>query len=227
MADHRLRVAALRRERMRHRLLESALQLVATVGPGELSIDAVIETARVSRGTFYKYFASPSELVQTVAQEVTGELLRAIDQIVIQRHDPAERLAVGIRQVLRIAKRYPIVGGFFVRLGWPLGWHGSDTGQSFFELVPRDLELGMAQGTFVPMHSSVPLNLIAGTVIGGIQSMLTETPPEDYGEQLVAAILRGLGVDKRKALKLAYADLEDATVASDSCLGRVLFVSRA
>ena len=61
--DHRQRVAAERRERMRSRLLASAMKLIAEKGPAATSIDDVISAAEVSRGTFYKYFPSPDALV--------------------------------------------------------------------------------------------------------------------------------------------------------------------
>ncbi len=52
MANHRQRVGAERRERMRGRLLNSALRLVASKGHATMSVDDVIREAEVSRGTF-------------------------------------------------------------------------------------------------------------------------------------------------------------------------------
>src|SRR4030095_10645030 len=79
--DHRPRVAAERRERMRSRLLSSALQLVAAQGPSSTSIDDVIAAAEVSRGTFYKYFPSPEALVQELAFEVAKDLVYMADPV--------------------------------------------------------------------------------------------------------------------------------------------------
>lgn len=47
--DHRTRVAAQRRERMRSRLLSSTLELIAAQGPSSTSIDDVIAAAGVGR----------------------------------------------------------------------------------------------------------------------------------------------------------------------------------
>src|SRR3546814_6029616 len=53
--DFRIRVAADRRERMRARLLDAVLDLYQPGrGGAHLVIDDVIQTAGVSRGTFYK-----------------------------------------------------------------------------------------------------------------------------------------------------------------------------
>src|ERR1700751_753822 len=105
--DHRSRVGAERRERMRSRLLSSALQLVAAQGPAAMSIDDVIAAAEVSRGTFYKYFPSPEALVQEVAYKLATHLVCLADPVVRQRDAPAERVACGIRLVARLALHHP------------------------------------------------------------------------------------------------------------------------
>ena len=102
--DHRPRVAALRRERMRSRLIESALTLVAKNGVAATSIDDITSEAQVSRGTFYKYFDSPSALVEAVAKEVTNRLLALIDPVVLTHDDPVKRVATGVRLVLGLAR---------------------------------------------------------------------------------------------------------------------------
>ena len=117
--DHRPRVAAERRERMRARLLGSALQLVAAKGPAATSIDDIIAAAEVSRGTFYKYFPSPDALVRELAFEVAKDLVCLADPLVRERSDPAERVACGIRLVARLALHHPAAAGFLVQLGWP------------------------------------------------------------------------------------------------------------
>src|SRR5262245_13544652 len=117
--DHRPRVAAERRVRMRTRLLDSALALVAERGVAATSIDDIISTARVSRGTFYKYFAAPDTLLRELALELTNDILRTVHPLVLQHDDPAARIATGLRLVVRLAESRPAVGSFFLRLGWP------------------------------------------------------------------------------------------------------------
>src|SRR3546814_4224834 len=61
--DFRIRVAADRRERMRARLLDAVLDLYQPGrGGAHLVIDDVIQTAGVSRGTFYRSEEHTSEL---------------------------------------------------------------------------------------------------------------------------------------------------------------------
>jgi AcrR family transcriptional regulator len=114
--DHRQRVAAERRERMRARLLSSAMRLVADKGPAATSIDDVISTAEVSRGTFYKYFPSPDALVRELAIEIANELIAMAEPVVLSHADPAERVGSGIRLVARLAIDHPMAATFLVRL---------------------------------------------------------------------------------------------------------------
>jgi len=70
--DHRHRVAARRRERMRPRLLASAMRLIAEKGAASTSIDDVISAAEVSRGTSYNYFPSPDAFEVKTARPSAG-----------------------------------------------------------------------------------------------------------------------------------------------------------
>ena len=99
--DHRTRVAAEKRERMRMRLIESALHVFAHKGADAAVIEDVIAMAEVSRGTFYNYFRTTEEVMAAVQQDVGNELLSLVDMAIADRQDPAERLACGVRMVLQ------------------------------------------------------------------------------------------------------------------------------
>ena len=99
--DHRPRVAADRRERMRLRLLSTAVRIGAEKGPSGISIDDIVVGAEVSRGSFYKYFPTTEALLQEVATQIANELVRMAEPMVQGIEDPAERVASGIRIVAR------------------------------------------------------------------------------------------------------------------------------
>lgn len=202
--DHRPRVAAERRARMRSRLLSTALHLVATQGPAATTIDDVIAAAEVSRGTFYKYFPSPEALVQEVALKLATDLVHLADPIVREREDPAERVACGIRLVSRLALHHPAAAGFLVQLGWP----DTEGNNLLLDFVRRDLTRGMKEGRFREMPLSLALNTVSGAVIGAIHCMLKPSCEPDFAEMTAAAALRALGVAGKTADALAYKPLE-------------------
>ncbi len=216
--DHRPRVAAQRRERMRSRLIEGALMRVARHGVAATSIDDVISEAEVSRGTFYKYFDSPASLVTAVAEEVTNELMLLIDPVVLTHDDAVKRVATGVRLTLRLARQNPVVGAFVSRLGWP----NLPPGHLVLVFLPRDLKLGMQQGKFVQMDLSAAQNLTIGAVMGGIHTLLRTDAPQDFPEQVTMTVLMGLGVERQLAHKTAYASLKQVPIVGNGVLARTL-----
>jgi AcrR family transcriptional regulator len=188
--DHRPRVAAERRERMRSRLLRSALHLATEKEPASTSIDDIISAAQVSRGTFYKYFPSPDALYRELAMEIANELIRIVEPMVRSHDDSAEQVARGIRLGARLAIHYPAFAGFLLRLGWP-----GEQGPNMLEFVRQDIELGFRRGRFNRMPMALALNIVAGAVLGAIHGMMETDYKEDFSEQAAAVALRALGVD--------------------------------
>ena len=212
--DHRQRVAAERRERMRARLLASAMQLVAEKGPAATSIDDVIAAADVSRGTFYKYFTSPEALVRELATEIANELIRMAEPVVLSHDDPAERVSCGIRLVARLAIDHPLAASFLVRLGWP----DARGPNMLLDFVKRDLEEGIRQGRFTRMPIALGLNIVAGAVLGASHCMLAPDCEPDFAEQTAAAALRALGVDAQTAARISSTPLKPVEVLPEGLL---------
>jgi AcrR family transcriptional regulator len=214
--DHRPRVAAARRARMRARLLDSALALVAERGVAAASIDAIIAAARVSRGTFYKYFDAPDTLLRELALDLTNDILRAVHPLVLKHDDPAARIATGMRVVVRLAYSRPTVGSFFLRLGWP----DIDRRHVLFDFVQRDLETGIRSGRFTAMPTLFALNIVAGTALGAIHAVLCKVSARDIAEQAAASALRALGIEAEQATRLVAFPLPQLLPMDGSLVAR-------
>ena len=115
--DHRTRTAAQRRERMRARLVESALTVFAKRGVGASVIKEVIAVAGVSQGTFYNYFRTDEDLLVAVAEELSNEVVQRIEAEVLRYDDPAARIATDVRLYLDMARDFPLLARFIVRTG--------------------------------------------------------------------------------------------------------------
>src|SRR5271165_6765365 len=87
--DHRPRVAAERRERMRKRLIESAMIVFAENGTGATMIPDVIAAAGVSQGSFYNYFRTNDDLLTAISEELSNEMLHLVEDSVGVIDDPA------------------------------------------------------------------------------------------------------------------------------------------
>src|ERR1700691_3185860 len=96
-SDHRPRVAAEKRARMRRKLVESALLVFAEKGVDASVIADVIGAAGVSRGTFYSYFRAIAELLVAVNEELNDEISTLIKAQVRPDPDPTARRWMGFR----------------------------------------------------------------------------------------------------------------------------------
>ncbi|QWC91284.1 TetR/AcrR family transcriptional regulator [Cupriavidus metallidurans] len=215
--DHRTRVAAIRREKTRNRLIESALGVFAEKGPDGAMIDDFIAAAGVARGTFYNYFRTTGELLSAVAGEVSDEVLAVIDPVVRQSDDPAMRMAVGCRLYMHMAIRYPLWGAFITRVGTRRG----SRGRRLDAYMTRDLEIGIAQGRFVVPHVEVARDLALGALVYGIGTMLRPDAPADYPEQVILAVLRALGLSEIEANLLAHASLPNTQAPQGMIFERI------
>jgi TetR/AcrR family transcriptional regulator, ethionamide resistance regulator len=213
--DHRTRVAGERRDRMRRRLFESALQVVARKGPAATSIDDVIQAAEVSRGTFYKYFDAPDTLFDALALEVANEIIRMAEPAVLHGEDAAQRVATGMRLTIHLARSNPEVGGFLVRLGWPEMRNGA----VILDPLQRDIRQGMRQGRFMAMPMRLAVNIVSMTVLGTVHAMLEMRAPGAFAEQAVESALRALGMEPKEAVRLATLELPPPQPVEGGLLG--------
>ena len=214
--DHRTRVGADRREKMRMRLIESAMLVFAGYGADGSVIDEVIRTAEVSRGTFYNYFRTHEELLTAVAGEVANQMLQIVDPVVRGQADPAARVAYGVRLTLKVARAHPHLAAFLARVGPP----ALNQQSLVTEVLPRDLAAGMASGRFDEKHPRLAFDLVTGPVLAGLHTLMTTDVPETYAEDMAQAVLMALGVTPATARKLANLPIAAIALAPDSLLVR-------
>ncbi|RDK11259.1 TetR/AcrR family transcriptional regulator [Cupriavidus lacunae] len=211
--DHRQRVAAKRRQRMRSLLLNSAMRLMMENSTATPSIDDIISAARVSRGTFYKYFPSSDAIVQELVGKIAEQWVRAADPIVRDHDDPAEHIARGIRLASILTVHQPGAAGILGRLGWA-GYQAP----TMLEFVRRDIEEGVRRNRFKRMPIALGFNIVAGAAMSAMQSMLETEGREDFSELAAAVALRALGVEESAADAISRSPLHASGALFDGLL---------
>lgn len=198
-ADHRARVGAQRRARTRERLLLAAMRAFAMRGAGANVIQEVIAAAGVSQGTFYNYFRGNDQLLRAVTAALSSEMLAGIDAAVAEQSDPAHRLAAALRLYLAVMEGWPQVAHFVAAVATLAEGPNHTVGT---RLLPH-LEAGRKSGHFRVDSSRVALDLVMGTMLAGVVRISEGEASADYQIDLVATILRGLGVPDATAQRLA------------------------
>jgi AcrR family transcriptional regulator len=217
--DFRTRVAAEKRERMRMRLIEAAMEVFSSKGVDGTVIDDLIEQAQVSRGTFYNYFRTTEEVMAAVLQAVGNELLSLVDLAIADRQDPAERLACGVRMVLHTARHFPQVGRVISRVGMI---RSLDHLPALGYLL-RDLVEANDAGRFNLVDPMLGLDLVVGTASAALFSLSMRTDLTDtYPQEITFHILLGLGMTRAAARKLVDKPIQPVQLPPDSLLVRTL-----
>ena len=214
--DHRPRVAAEKRARMRRKLVESALLVFAEKGVDASVIEDVIAAAGVSRGTFYNYYRTNAELQVAALEELSNELMQQIEAQVSESASSAARLCTGVRLYLQAALQFPLFARFLARLGPTV--LGPDN--LINKYVPRDLEAGMAAGEFVRLPALAALDLVVGSALMAVTRIAENQADDDYLGAALIAMLRGLGFAEKKAKALVAAPLEPLVLDADTLFMR-------
>jgi AcrR family transcriptional regulator len=215
--DFRTRVAAEKRERMRMRLIESALQVFNTKGVEATLIEDLITHAQVSRGTFYNHFRTTEEAMAAVLQELGNELLTLVDAAIIDRPDPAERLACGVRMVLQAARLFPQGGQFISRVGVA---RSLDKMPALANLMRDVLEATQA-GRFTLSDPMLGMDLVIGTTSAALFSLgMRPHASESYPQEIAFHILLGLGMTRAEARTLVDKPIHAVALPPEALLVR-------
>ncbi len=201
--DHRIRVAALRREQMQLQLLFSGLQLASTTSIHEIEVEDVIRQAEVSRGSFYNYFPSVPALYEGLVRQLMQELAAMMDILAPPNLDVVTRLAASMRMSMRLFVDFPMLGRFLTQVQWP----SQKTDFELFPNIVRDIHLGIEAGQFTRMQAPIGVNIAMGSLIGGVHAMLLERPAAGYEDKVTNQVLIGLGVDSEFASKVSQMPL--------------------
>lgn len=218
--DHRSRTAKLRREQMRRRLIESAILVFAEQGVSAAVIGQVIQTAGVSRGSFYNHFRTNDELCDAVCEDLAVELVAYTENVIAGSTAADAAVALGATTVLAAAQHYPVLGHFMSARSL----NAEALMREISDGLIHQLNAGMASGTFVEHDVGLAADLVLGMLRAAMLrlAMRQTAPlaPQDYIRGTVAAILRALGLAPDRAEQVATIDLVIPAFAEDSLIAR-------
>nr|WP_315595014.1 helix-turn-helix domain-containing protein [uncultured Cupriavidus sp.] len=215
--DHRHRVAATRRQRMRSLLLTCGLRLLMENRATLPSIDDIIRAAQVSRGTFYKYFPSSDAIMRELIGRVAEQWVKVADPIVRSHDDPAEHISRGIRLASMLAVHQPGVAGILGRFGW-----SGYPAPSMLEFVRRDIEDGVRRNRFTRMPITLAFNIVTGAAMSAMHCILETECRDDFSELAAAVALRALGVESATANAISTSPLNADIILFEDMLGQTL-----
>ncbi|WP_238328070.1 TetR/AcrR family transcriptional regulator [Paraburkholderia mimosarum] len=215
--DHRPRVAAERRRRMRMRLLESAMIVFAQKGVGASVIADVVAAAEVSKGSFYNYFRTNEELFQALAAELSRDIVKMIEAAISNiEDDPSLKVATAFRCYLHLIRSHALVAQFVAGAGLQLV--NRDSG--LYDYLPRHLRAGQKRGQFNGGAVGTMIDVVTGAGLMAVHRMVAGGTSRRYPEQVVGLVMCALGVTPQDAARLMAFPLPQLSVPPDSLLAR-------
>ncbi|SOE54202.1 transcriptional regulator, TetR family [Burkholderia sp. OK233] len=193
--DHRIVAARKKRDAMRGRILRATMEVFAERKDLSTSIEDVVKAADISRGTFYKHFASLEEALVAVGKEATDRMTLDILPVYGVLIDLLQRVSTGMRLFLARALTDHRWAGFVVRA----------------ELIPResilldciyhDLRAGAAEAKLHFDDVTAAADSVMGATVEGMRTIMLgrSKDPRAYISSVIRITLRGLGVPNDQA----------------------------
>jgi AcrR family transcriptional regulator len=210
---------ARRKRETRGRLLDAAFRLMAARGADGVAIHEITEAADVATGGFYNHFESKEELYFELSKRVFEDFADALDRLVAELDDPAEVVAVCIRQTVLRAAREPLWAQFLVREGMAADAWTRGLGRR----LRRDIEAGIARGRFKLADPVMGFIATGGAVLAAVAAQQYAAPKAapsalgaaDMGQRIALVALRILGLTASQAERVAHKPLPSAREVRD------------
>lgn len=196
-----------KKARTRKKLLDTAIEILSTITPGEMTLLGLAERAEVANGTIYNYFSTKEELLDAVAIELARNFSSIILALNAQAKSGAERVATGFRLYVHRAKAEPHWAMALVRL---LN-NNELLDHAVANFVRGDISQAFAEGDFTVGDVETCLNWVIGM---GQQAMLiaaTKPSAPSMPDLNAEMLLRAFGVQGKKAARIARMPLPDYT----------------
>lgn len=197
-----------KRERTRKKILEAAFGLIGNEKGLTVRIEEICAAAHISRGTFYNYFTSLEQLFEVLAIELSHDLNAALVSTWDETRSHAEGSNAAIQHYLNYARRDPAWTWAMVHLSAFGPTFGAEAWEACYDSIARGIEAG----EFDVPNATVGRDLMTGTVMATVRTMLR--PGSDRSEPRIVSyhLLRALGVPDGRAKRITNTPLPEIVV---------------
>jgi len=194
-----------RKARTRANLLAAARHLFASRDVERTTVAEIAEQADIAIGSFYNYFTTKDELLDAVIDEALSEQLHLLQLRQAQVSDPAERVSVANRHLVRAVRTDSDWAWLLVRLEFPRRVAWSVLGDA----VRRDMHAGIRTGRFQVTNPTLALNASGGALLAVIHAQLVGEGSGSADIEHAEGVLRSFGLDQVEAAVIARRPLPE------------------
>lgn len=193
--EQRLEIGRRRRVQTRARIVSAAFELFGGETGLYASIEDITAAAGVTRATFYNHFNGMADLRNALSYEITHDFLEAVTALIAPIADPRVRASVAIRHYIERVRKDPSWGWSMINLSANGIFFGAET----HDQCQRTVREGIESGHFSIRDSALGRDLVVGSALAAIATMLRGDASSDYAGAIVCQILVGLGVEPKVA----------------------------
>jgi AcrR family transcriptional regulator len=190
----------------RRRIHAAAMKLFAERGVTKVNISELASAAGMARGTIYGHVPDVDGLFEEVAAQLAREMTERVVAGFAGITDPAQRLAIGVRQYIRRAHEEPLWGRFMSRFGL-----SPALTRALLASDPvTDLRVGVESGRYRIGREQLPamVGLLAGGTLAAMLPVLDgRSTWRDAGSDTAELMLVALGLERDEARALARSEL--------------------
>lgn len=194
----------------RRRIHAAAMKLFAERGVTKVNISELASAAGMARGTIYSHVPDVDGLFEEVAAQLAREMTERVVAGFAGITDPAQRLAIGVRQYIRRAHEEPLWGRFMSRFGL-----SPAVMQALLASDPlADLQTGIESGRYRIGREQLPAMvglLFGGTLAAMLPVLDGRSTWRDAGSNTAELLLVALGLERDEAKALARNELQPLT----------------
>jgi AcrR family transcriptional regulator len=179
-----------RREATQGAILAAAFQLFGERGFAAVTVDEIAAAAGVAKGAVYHHFPRKEALFEAVFERAAAELQRRIHAITAVAPDRLKAMVAGSRAYFEACAKPPfdriVLRDGPAVMGWER-WRELDA-RYFLAMLPRTLEVAMAEGVIPPQPAEPLARLIAGALTEAAVACAASPTPAATGEEHARAL---------------------------------------
>jgi len=196
MLARRAEIAREKKAETSMRLLQAAFEVLGHEEGRDMQIDDLLSHVGMARGTFYNYFESREHLFNVLSFECN----HGLDEALAKDVEPPLWACQAIRIYLHRAAEDPAWGWAMVNMSL----NGPRIlGEDTWRHAENTLRAGMESGDFKIASLRVGMDLVMGTALSAILSILRGETDPDHPERIACGLLLSLGVPPARAERLS------------------------
>ncbi|MGR3454726.1 TetR/AcrR family transcriptional regulator [Pseudooceanicola sp.] len=189
------------------RIHHAAMRIFAETGGTAIAVSELAKEAGLSRGTIYNNLENPADLFASVCDMMAEEFLQSVRDSFGVQEDPAQRVSNAIRLCVRRVQEEPHWGRFIARYAMIEPKLGA-----FWGRIPaEELRRGIDTGRFDIRPDQIVsiCGMMGGATFGAMTLVLNgHRTWREAGSDTAETMLRGLGIARREARRLAQTEFE-------------------